>query len=195
MTELEKAASGLLYDDSNDPEIKRVHSKCSALMKKLNEADPNDKSLVRSIFTQLVGKVGNNLRLGLPFYCGFGFNIEIGNNFISNRNVMILDNAKVTIGDNVFIGPNVSIYTAEHPVDFPTRNLDLEYAEPITIGDNVWIGGDCVIIAGVTIGSGSVIGAGSVVVKDIPPNCLAVGNPCRPVRKINQVRLPIAKEA
>ena len=110
----------------------------------------------------------------------------MGENFFANYNCVILDCAPVTFGDNVFIAPNCGFYTAGHPLDYPTRNALLEFAKPITVGDNVWFGGNVVVLPGVTIGSGSVIGAGSVVSRDIPENVLAVGNPCRPIRSINQ---------
>ena len=121
-----------------------------------------------------------------PFYCDYGYHIRIGHNFFANTNLVILDGADVTIGDNVFIAPHVGIYTAGHPLDIGRRNAGLEYAYPIRIGNNVWIGGNVVILPGVTIGDGAVIGAGSVVTRDVPAHTLAVGNPCRPLRKIDE---------
>lgn len=117
--------------------------------------------------------------------CDYGFNIHIGENFYSNHNLIILDAAPVTFGDNVFIAPNCGFYTAGHPLDATERNKGLEYAHPITVGDNVWIGGNVCVLSGVTIGNNSVIGAGSVVVKDIPPYSLAVGNPCKVIKTVS----------
>ena len=117
-----------------------------------------------------------------PFYCNLG-NIEIGENFYANYNCIILDEAKVTFGDNIFIAPNYCFSTAGHPLDIEQRNQDLEYAYPIHVGDNVWIGANVIVLPGVTIGSGSVIGAGAVVNKDIREGVIAVGNPCRVFRK------------
>ena len=118
------------------------------------------------------------------FYCDYGFNIEIGEKFYSNHNLVILDANKVEFGDNVFIGPNCGFYTSGHPLDYQTRNKGLEYAKPIKVGSNVWIGGNVCVMPGVTIGDNVVIGAGSVVNKDIPSNCVAVGNPCKVIKEI-----------
>ena len=114
------------------------------------------------------------------------YNIELGENFYANYNLVILDGAKVTFGDNVFVAPNCGFYTAGHPLDYERRNAGLEYAYPITVGDNVWIGGGVQVMPGVTIGSNVVIGGGSVVTKDIPDNCVAVGNPCKVIRPITE---------
>ncbi len=136
--------------------------------------------LLREIF----GSVGKNAVVLPPLRCDYGFNISVGDNFYANYNLVILDVAPVKIGNNVFIAPNVAIYGAGHPLHYKPRNAMLEYGIPIEIGDDVWIGGNVVICPGVKIGSRSVIGAGSVVVKDIPDGVLAVGNPCRVVREI-----------
>ncbi|GET06446.1 hypothetical protein SY212_14760 [Ligilactobacillus agilis] len=114
------------------------------------------------------------------------YNIELGENFYANHNLVILDGAKVTFGDNVFVAPNCGFYTAGHPLDYERRNAGLEYAYPITVGDNVWIGGGVQVMPGVTIGSNVVISGGSVVTKDIPDNCVAVGNPCKVIRPITE---------
>ncbi len=116
--------------------------------------------------------------------CDYGYNIELGKNFYSNHNLIILDCAKVTFGDNVFIAPNCGFYTAGHPLDYETRNKGLEWAKPITVGNNVWIGGNVVVLGGVTIGNNVVIGAGSVVTKDIPDNSLAYGVPAKIMKKL-----------
>ncbi len=116
--------------------------------------------------------------------CDYGYNIEIGENFYANHNLIILDGSKVQFGDNVFIAPNCSFYTAGHPLDAERRNKGLEYAKPIKVGNNVWIGGNVIVLPGVTIGDNTVIGAGSVVNKDIPSNVVAVGNPCKVIKQL-----------
>ena len=136
------------------------------------------------LMRKILGRAGENLFIEQPFWCDYGYNIEVGDNFYANHGLVILDGAKVTFGNNVFIAPQCGFYTAGHPLDFETRNTGLEYAYPITVGDNVWIGGMVTVNAGVTIGSGSVIGAGSVVIRDVPENCVAAGNPCRVIRKL-----------
>lgn len=130
----------------------------------------------------LLGKSDGDTFINQPFYCDYGCNILVGRRFFANFNFTVLDEALVTIGDDCFIGPNVSIYTACHSTDPVERNSRREWAKPVTIGDNVWIGGSVTILPGVTIGSNVTIGAGSVVVKDIPDGCVAVGNPCRVVK-------------
>lgn len=136
------------------------------------------------LIRKILGKAGKNIFIEQQFWCDYGFNIEVGDNFYANHGLVILDGAKVTFGNNVFIAPQCGFYTAGHPLDYETRNTGLEYALPITVGDNVWIGGMVSVMPGVKIGSGSVIGGGSVVIKDIPENVLAVGNPCRVIRKL-----------
>ena len=134
---------------------------------------------------KILKKTKEHFTIMSPFYCDLG-NIEIGENFYANYNCVILDGAKVTFGDNVFIAPNCCFSTAGHPLDIEQRNQGLEYAYPIHVGDNVWIGANVTVLAGVTIGSGSVIGAGAVVNRDIPENVIAVGNPCRVLRQITE---------
>ncbi|MEG0296902.1 MAG: sugar O-acetyltransferase [Clostridium sp.] len=136
------------------------------------------------LLKDLLGGIGEKFFVEPPFRCDYGYNIFIGENFYSNYNLVILDCAKVTIGDNVLIGPNVNIFGAGHPVHEKIRNAGYEYAFPVTIGDNVWIGGGTNINANVTIGENTVIGSGSVVTKDIPANVIAAGNPCRVIREI-----------
>lgn len=134
----------------------------------------------------ILGKTGEHAFINAPFHCDYGTNIEVGENFFANYNLTILDVGKVIIGKNVQIAPNVSIYTAGHPIHPKARNSGYEYGIGITIGDNVWIGGNVVILPGVHIGDNVVIGAGSVVTKDIPDNMLAAGNPCKVIRKIEE---------
>lgn len=142
------------------------------------------KQRLDELIIDVLDSVGENITVLPPFHCDFGKNIKVGKNFFANYNLTILDVAEVIIGDNVFIAPNVSIYTAGHPIHPKARNSMYEYGIPITIGDDCWIGGSVVICPGVNIGKGTVIGAGSVVTCDIPENVVAAGNPCRVLRKI-----------
>lgn len=175
--------AGLMYD-ATDPALLKELARGRGLSHKYNQLDPSDETAGRALLKELLGKTGKNFTFIQPFYCDYGSNIEIGENFFANFHLTILDEAKVTIGDNVFIAPNVSIYTAGHPVDPDERNTLVEYAKPVTIGNNVWIGGTVTIVPGVTIGDNVTIGAGSVVVKDIPSDCVVAGNPCKVIRKI-----------
>lgn len=149
-----------------------------------NSMRPSQHEERMAILRRLLGSCGKNLVLNQPVRFDYGSNIHIGDNVVINFNLTVLDEARVSIGNNVFIGPNVSIYTACHPTDPEERNKDIEWSEPVTIGNSVWIGGSATVCPGVTIGEGCVIGAGSVVVKDIPPYSIAVGNPCRVVKKV-----------
>lgn len=135
---------------------------------------------------QIIGKCGKNVHINTPFHCDYGYNIEVGEDFYANYNCVMLDVAKIKIGKNVMFAPNVSLYTAGHPVHPEARNSGYEYGIGITIGDNVWLGGNTVVNPGVTIGNNVVIGSGSVVTKDIPHNVIAAGNPCRVVRSITE---------
>lgn len=185
MNELKKAAAGLLYDANYDPELLRRRGVAKAKLFELNHTPPGNPDARRRILDGLLGSTGKRLVIEGPFHCDYGYNIHIGENFYANVNLVILDCAKVTIGSNVFIAPNVGIYTAGHPLNVAQRNQGLEYALPITIQDNVWIGAGAIILPGVTIGAGSVIGAGAVVLRDIPAAVLAVGNPARVIRSLN----------
>lgn len=185
MTEQEKMLSGELYC-ADDPELNAARHRADLLCRQLNALPMSEIALRMQMLRQLLGQVGENCVINPQFRCDYGCNIRMGENVFINYNCVILDCAPVTFGDNVFIAPNCGFYTAGHPVDYPIRNAFLEFAKPITVGDNVWIGGNVVVLPGVTIGSGSVIGAGSVVSRDIPENVVAVGNPCRPVRSIQQ---------
>jgi len=136
------------------------------------------------LIKKILGKTGRHVHIEAPFHCDYGYNIEVGENFFANYNLTVLDVGLVRIGNNAQIAPNVSIYTAGHPVHPVSRNSGYEYGIAITIGDNVWIGGNAVIMPGVTIGDNVVIGAGSIVTKDLPSNVIAAGNPCRVIREI-----------
>lgn len=182
MTEKEKCQKGLLYDANYDEEMKLERTKAKLLCQKYNNSIYDDFESKNKIIKNLLKKTGKNFIIEPSFYCDYGYNIEIGENFYSNHNLVILDPAEVTFGDNVFIGPNCGFYTAQHPIDIETRNKGLEYAYPIKVGNNVWIGGNVTVLPGVTIGDNCTIGAGSVVVKDIPANSVAVGNPCKVIK-------------
>ena len=186
MTEKEKMQQQMLYDANYDTELIRERQIAKDLCFQFNQLRPSDETNQQQILSQLLGKKSDNCCILAPFWCDYGYNIEVGKNFFANHNTVILDGAKVTFGDNVFIAPNCGFYTAGHPIDADRRNQGLEYAYPITVGDNVWIGAGVQVMPGVKIGSNVVIGGGSVVVKDIPDNVVAVGNPCRPVRPISE---------
>lgn len=167
----------------SDEAVMNEQAKCRRILQKLNFMDRSDFAGIKEVVKELLGDVENAF-INPPFYCDYGFHIQVGKNFFANYNCTIIDVAKVTIGDYCQMAPNVSIFTAGHPVYPSTRNSAYEYGKAITIGDNVWIGGNSVICPGVTIGSNVVIGAGSVVTRDIPDWCIAVGNPCRVMRQI-----------
>lgn len=186
MNEAEKAAAGLLYDANYDEDILRRRDEAKLKLFDFNHTPFTNKRVRDEILHSLLGKYGKSITIEGPFYCDYGYNIEIGENFYANVNFTILDGAKVTIGDNVFIAPNVGIYTAGHPLDAERRNQGLEYAYPVNIGDNVWIGAGVNILPGVTIGANSVIGAGAVVTKDIPEGVVAAGNPAKVIREITE---------
>ena len=186
MTEKEKMQQQMLYDANYDTELIRERQVAKDLCYQFNQLRPSDETNQQQILSQLLGKKSDNCCILAPFWCDYGYNIEVGKNFFANHNTVILDGAKVTFGDNVFIAPNCGFYTAGHPIDADRRNQGLEYAYPITVGDNVWIGAGVQVMPGVKIGSNVVIGGGSVVVKDIPDNVVAVGNPCRPIRPITE---------
>lgn len=198
MTEWEKAQNGYLYDANYDKEIVEARTRCADLCYTFNNCKPSDTEKQREVLEQILGSIKGEPVITAPFYCDYGFNISIGENFYTNHNVTILDGAKVTFGDNVFIAPNCVISTAGHAIDSEQRNKGLEIALPITVGDSVWIGANVSVLPGVTIGSNTIIGAGSVVNKDIPDGVIAVGNPCKVIRKITEAdkkKYPIFEES
>lgn len=184
MNEKEKMLAGELYDANYNEELQKEREKAKDLCYEYNQIKPSKQEEKRKIIRQLLGSTKQNFLIEQPFMCDYGYHIEIGENFYANHNLMILDGNKVKFGDNVFIAPNCAFYTAGHPLDAEQRNKGLEYAKPIEIGNNVWIGGNVVVLPGVKIGDNCVIGAGSVVTKDVPENSVAVGNPCKVIRKL-----------
>lgn len=192
MTEKEKMLSGELYDPA-DAELLSLRQKAHRLSKEYNDSLETEENRRADILAELLPNRGENVYIQGPVQFDYGVFTEIGDNSYANFNFTVLDCAPVTIGKNVFMGPNVSILTPVHPLHYKDRNLyrradgvltDREYAKPIVIGDNCWIAGNVTVCGGVTIGERCVIGAGSVVTRDIPPYSLAVGVPCRRVRKI-----------
>ncbi len=189
MTEAEKMCAGVPYDAS-DPELAARRARCKKLCYQANQVPPLQFQSRNAILRGLLGRTGTDFTIEPTFWCDYGSNITLGESFYANHNLVILDCAPVTFGDHVFLGPNCGFYTAGHPLDAAARNAGVEWARPITVGDNVWIGGGVTVLPGVTIGSNTVIGAGSVVVHDIPAGVVAVGNPCRPVRPVDQTDAP-----
>ena len=183
-------AAGLLYDANYDRELMEARTRCKDICHEFNSLYPSEEEKQKGLLKGLLGKTGEEFRVTAPFWCDYGFNIELGENFYVNHSCVILDCAKVTFGDNVFVGPDCGFYTAGHPIDAKQRNQGLEYARPIHVGDNVWIGGGVRVLPGVSIGEGAVIGSGSVVTKDIPPRVIAAGNPCRVIREIEEESEP-----
>ncbi|MCM3132839.1 sugar O-acetyltransferase [Paenibacillus polysaccharolyticus] len=186
MTEKEKAQKGWLYDANYNQELLKEKEKCQDLCHDFNQLKPSDTKKKREVLAEILEKTPENFVVTAPFYCDFGYNIEIGEGFFSNYNCTILDGAKVTFGKNVFIAPNCCFSTAGHPLDSEQRNAGLEFAYPITVGNNVWFGAGVTVLPGVTIGDDVVIGAGSIVNKDIPSGVIAVGNPCRVLREFTE---------
>lgn len=183
MTEKERMLSGKLYI-AKDEELTIMNRKKNILLKEFNDILDYDRR--SEIIKELFGKVGKNYYIEPPLRMDYGCNTYIGDNFYANCELIILDVNKVTIGNNVFIGPRVNIFTAAHPVWAPIRNKQLEFGKEIKIGNDVWIGGNTTINPGVTIGDDVVIGSGSVVTKDIPSHVVAAGNPCKVIRKITE---------
>ena len=183
MTEKQKQQAGELYN-GNDKELVAERINVKKLCLEYNSATYNDFQKKERLLSRIIAFKGENTWIEPDFFCDYGYNIILGDNFYSNHNLVILDCAEVIFGDNVYIGPNCGFYTASHPLDYKIRNTGLEYAKPIKVGSNVWIGGNVCVMPGVTIGDNVVIGGGSVVTKDIPSGVVAVGNPCKPIKEI-----------
>ena len=181
--EWNKMLSGEVYDAVNPRFIEMLMTTRDKLWE-FNNLRPYEMDKMKDILRGLLGSHGKNFHVNQPFRCDYGCNIHIGENFFANFNLTILDEAEVRIGDNCFIGPNVSIFTACHPLDAASRDTGVEWAEPVTIGDSVWIGGNATILPGVTIGNNVVIGAGSVVTRNIPSGVVVGGNPARIRKKV-----------
>lgn len=175
--------SGEVYDAVNPKFIEMLMTTRDKLWE-FNNLRPYEMDKMKDILRGLLGSHGKNFHVNQPFRCDYGCNIHIGENFFANFNLTILDEAEVRIGDNCFIGPNVSIFTACHPLDAASRDTGVEWAEPVTIGDSVWIGGNATILPGVTIGDNVVIGAGSVVTRNIPSGVVVGGNPARIIKEV-----------
>lgn len=184
MTEKEKMEHQMLYDANYDKELEVERLECKSLCQAYNHLPIKDLEGRRDMIKKILGKTGNNIHIEPDFWCDYGSRIEVGENFYSNHGLVILDAGKVTFGNNVFIAPGCGFHTSGHPIDFERRNQGLEYAYPISVGNNVWFGAGVQVMPGVSIGDNVVIGGGSIVVHDIPSNSVAVGNPCRVIRKI-----------
>lgn len=191
MTEKEKRDRGQLYIPGRDQDLHGEITRAKDLCHEYNLIRPSDTEKKTELIRRILGKMGENCLFVSPFWCDYGYNIEVGDHFFANHNCVILDGAKVTFGDYVYLGPDCGFYTAGHPLDVRSRNQDLEYAYPITVGDNVWIGGGVKVMPGVTIGSNTVIGGGSVVVSDIPAGVVAAGNPCRVIRRLDSEEIQV----
>lgn len=195
-TEKERMLAGEIYN-SRDPELLTIHHHAQKLLKSFSNTPSTDTETKQKILASLLGSLGRNVWIESPFFCDYGENIFIGNNVFINYNCVLLDCNRITIGNNVLIGPAVQIYTATHPInaqerirpskDDPGLTTYVTRAEPVTIGDNTWLGGGAVLMPGVEIGENTTIGAGSVVTKSIPANVFAAGNPCRVIKAVPKV--------
>lgn len=186
MTNKELMLMGELYKLNDDKELNEDFMRARRLTRLFNSMTEEQMEERKEIIKELFKSTGENVHVEQTFHCDYGCHISVGENFYVNYDCIMVDVCEIIIGDNVLLAPRVGIYTAGHPIDAAVRNEGLEFGKPVIIGDNVWIGGNAVINPGVTIGSGVVIGSGSVVTKDIPDHVVAVGNPCRVLRKINE---------
>lgn len=177
--------AGLLYD-ATAPEREAEHIRCADLCWEYNRTRPSDMEGRERLLRQIFGKLGKDPYVEPTVFFGFGYNVEAGDRFFANNNCVFVDPGKIIFGDDVKIAPQCGFYTALHPLDPEQRATGAEAAYPIVVGNNVWFGGGVKVLPGVTIGDNAVIGAGSVVTRDIPANCLAVGNPCRVVRQLTK---------
>ncbi|HKX53280.1 MAG TPA: sugar O-acetyltransferase [Nitrosospira sp.] len=183
-TEKQKMLKGELYR-SSDRLLVEERKRARRLMKAFNDSLPDETEKRSAILRELLGASGSNLHIEPPFYCDYGYNLLVGDNFYANFNCMVLDCAQVIMGHNVFLGPAVQIYAATHPLAAKERDAGLEAAKPVTVEDSVWIGGGTIINPGVTIRRDTTIGSGSIVTRDIPANVFAAGNPCKVIRHLS----------
>ncbi len=174
----------MLYLPEEDETLISERNACKDRCHEYNQLKPSDAVGQRTLLEGLLGKIGQHITILPPFWCDYGYNVEVGEDFFSNHGLIILDPAKVSFGNNVLVGPDCGFYAAGHPADREQRHEGYEFAYPITVGNDVWFGGGVKVMPGVTIGDNVVIGSGSVVVDDIPDNVVAVGNPCRVLRSI-----------
>ena len=182
-TEKEKMLAGELYN-SSDPVLLEERRIARVLCKKYNDTTQDEAEHRKIVLADLIGQLGDNLKIEPPFFCDYGSNIVVGNNVFMNFNCVVLDVCPVSIGDDTLLGPNVQIYTATHPTNWKERANILEFGKSISIGSNVWIGGGAILNPGISIGDRTIIGAGSVVTKDIPSDVFAVGNPCKVIKEL-----------
>lgn len=182
--ELDKMMSGKPYDASQNTLLLDILQETQEMCRDYNDIRPSHQDEKDALIRRILGKTGERLKVIQPFFCDYGFNILVGENFFANTGMVILDEALVTFGDNVFIGPNCSFYTPCHPLDAESRNAGKQWSLPITVGNNVWLGGNVTVCPGVTIGDECVIGAGSVVTHNIPPGTIAAGNPCQVIKEV-----------
>lgn len=183
MTEKEKMLSGQIYN-ACDPDLVKELNEVKVLCQRYNNLLPTDFESRKQLIRELLGHSDDDTFINQPFYCDYGKHIRVGKRFFANFCLTVLDEALVTFGDDCFVGPNVSIYTACHSTDPVERNSRKEWAKPVSIGNNVWLGGNVTILPGVTIGDNCTIGAGSVVTRDIPSDSVAAGNPARVIKKL-----------
>lgn len=183
MGEWERMGTGALYD-AGAPELLAARDRAKRLTWRYNRMDPTDRAGLTAILRELLGRVGKDCWIEPSFRCDYGRHISVGDFFFANYDCIFLDVAPITIGDRVLFGPRVGLYTAGHPLDREVRDAGLEYGRPITIGNSVWLGGDVTVLPGVAVGEGTVVAAGSVVTRDLPPGVVAAGNPCRVLRPV-----------
>ena len=183
-TEFDKMLAGELYDPL-DPDLAQARTRARDLCQALNATQESDAKTRRRVLTDLFGRGGDSVWMQPPFYCDYGLNIYLGERVFFNFNCVVLDVCRVTVGDFTLFGPAVQIYTATHPMNAALRRKQ-EFGKPVTMGSDVWVGGGAIICPGVTIGSRAVIGAGSVVTRNIPEDAFAAGNPCRVIRPITE---------
>lgn len=185
-SEKEKMLNGEIYDANYDIELASNRIACKKLCQEYNHLPIDDLNQRKIFIKKILGKTKENVHIEPNFWCDYGWNIEVGEDFYANHGLVILDAGKVVFGDHVFIGPSCGFHTSGHPLNAAKRNQGLEYAYPIMVGNNVWIGAGVQVMPGVTIGDNCVIGGGSIVVKDIPSHSVAVGNPCKVIKRIDE---------